>query len=128
MGARYSRQTGYTISKRTASRPTMRTVKRRISFGPTAAKFMGLAVLAILLLIISGQSGATSGAAYTANGLGQATSKVEQEISDMKLNAERSKSIEEIQKTEVKDQMQVVQQVNYVEKGEVAGVTTEKKN
>jgi hypothetical protein len=106
----------------------MRTVKRRISFGPTAAKFMGLAVLAILLLIISGQSGATSGAAYTANGLGQATSKVEQEISDMKLNAERSKSIEEIQKTEVKDQMQVVQQVNYVEKGEVAGVTTEKKN
>ena len=129
MSARYSRQSGYTVPKRSAARPTMRSVQRRFKVGPTAAKFIGLAVLAILLLVISSVESSSSTAAYRKTAVDQETAKVDQDIKALTLNADRSQSIQDIQQSAVKDQMVPVGQstpVDYVEQGSVAGVSTDK--
>jgi len=128
MSARYSRQSGYTVPQRQAARPSMRSVQRRFKVGPTAAKFIGMAVLAILLLVISSISSNSSTTAYRKTALDQQTAKVDQDIKSLTLNADRSQSIQDIQQSPVKDQMVPVGQptpVDYVETGKVAGVSTD---
>lgn len=127
MGARYSRQTGYTISRRAIKRPTIRTVQRRVRFGPTAAKFIGLGVLTILAVIMLTQSSTSATQAYKQNQLRQETSQVEQDIARLQLEAKRAQSLENIQKTTLKDQMEPVGGVDFLKPGEVAGASTDQK-
>ena len=128
MSARYSRQAGFTIAKRSSgSRPAIRTVQRRVRFGPTTAKFMGLAVLAILAIVMLSQSGTSATSVYQQNQLRQKTSQVDQEMEALQLEAKRAQSLQSIQQTPVKDKMESVGKVEFVEKGEVAGVSTQAK-
>jgi len=125
MSARYSRQTGYTVSKRQPARPSVRTVQRRVKLGPTTAKFLGLTVVAILAVVMLSQSGNSATSAYQQNQLRGNIAQKDQETQNLELEAKRSQSLQEIQKTPAKDTMQPVQRVDYVEKGQVAGVSTE---
>ena len=126
MGARYSRQTGYSISRRpTNTRRTIRTVQRRVRFGPTAAKYIGLAALAILAVVMLTQSSTSSTNAYKQNELRSQVSNVEQDIDRLKLEAKRAQSIQSIQQTTVKDQMEQVNRTEYLENGQVAGASTD---
>ena len=124
MGARYSRQSGYTVARRTAARPTVRTAQSRAKFGPTAAKMFGLAALAILAVVMLSQAGTSTTAAYQQNQLRQQVSQADQDVQALQLEAQRAKSIQQIQNTPVKDQMQPVQNAGHVEVGDVAGVST----
>lgn len=130
MSARYSRQTGYTIAKRQPRRAAIRTVQRQVRFGPTTAKFLGLAVLAILALIMVAKSGTNATSAYQKNDLNKAISQQEQDLDSLRLNAKRAQSLQEAQTSPVKDQLQTAGNVHYVqkgdEKGQVAGVSTDK--
>lgn len=127
MGARYSRQSGYTVTRRApVRRPTQRTVGRRIKFGPTTAKFLGLAVVAILAIVMVTQSSSNATTAYKQNGIKQDISQANQDIEQLQLEARRAQSLQSIQNTPVKDQMQENTKTDYVEKGEVAGASTAK--
>jgi hypothetical protein len=127
MRARYSRQQGYVIARRrTTTRPTVRTVQRKLTFGPTTAKYFGLVVLAILAIVMLTRSSASSADAYQELQLNKEIGSSEQKIEEMKLEAKRAQSIQEIQNTALKDQMQPMQNVEYPEKGEVAGASTAK--
>ncbi len=125
MGARYSRNTGYTISKRTVARAPMRTTQKRVTFGPTTAKFFGLAVLAILALVmLSNTKSATS--PYTDSALRNNISQVDQENTNLQLQAERYQAINAISQDPAKAQMVPMSssEPTYVDKGDVAGVST----
>lgn len=124
MRARYSKQQGYVIASRRSNRPTIRTVQRKISFGPTTAKYFGLAVLAVLAVIMLTRSTASSTGAYEQFQLKKEIGTVESEIEQMRAEANRAKSIEEIQNTALKDQMQQMQAADHIEEGEVAGAST----
>ena len=128
MGARYSRQTGYTMLKRPASRPTIRTVQRRVRFGPTTAKFIGLAVLAILAGLMLTQSGKRATDAYQQNQLRNQTSQVDQDIERLQLEARRLQTVPAISNTPVKNDMTPITKdpVNFVQTGDVAGASTTK--
>lgn len=126
MATRYSSKTGYTVTKRTpARRQTVRTVQRRVRFGPTTAKFLGLAVLAVLAVVMVTQSSSNATTAYKQNDVQKEVSHVEQDIDRLKLEARRAQSLQSIQQTPIKDSMQPSTDVGYVEKGNVAGVATE---
>lgn len=121
MGARYSRQTGYTLTRRAPVRPTIRTVQRRVRIGPTAAKFIGLAILAILVGFALTNNGSTATSAYQQNAMRKQVSQVQQDVDSLKLEAERVRSIEQSPPAD----LQPVNQVDYVN-GIVAGASTTK--
>lgn len=124
MRARYSRQRGYVIARQRTARSTVRTSQRKFKFGPTAAKYLGLAVLAVLAVVMLTQSSKNSTNAYTQNQLRKEIGQEDQDIERLRLEARRAQSIQEIQDTGVKQEMQPMGDVQYVEKGEVAGVST----
>lgn len=125
MGARYSRTSGYTVSRRSApSRPTVRTVQRKITLGPTAAKVLGIGVLAVLAILMLSSSSKSSTSLYDQNKLRKDISQVQQDTDRLKLEAQRAKSAEEIQKSALKEQMVPAENVEFIEKGEVAGAAT----
>lgn len=125
MGARYSRTSGYTISRRTApTRSTVRTVQRKIKLGPTAAKVIGIGILAVLAILMIGSSGKSSTGLYDQKTTRDAVSQTNQDIDNLKLQAKRAQSLQEAQTSPIKDQMVPDDTVQYIEKGDVAGVTT----
>lgn len=125
MRARYSRNTGYVITnRRAAARPTIRTAQKKLALGPTTAKFLGLAVLAVLAVVMLTRSSASSTDAYQQFELKKAIGGVEREIEQMRLEAQRAQSIQEIQNSVLKEAMQPMDQVEYIEEGEVAGAST----
>ena len=127
MGARYSRSAGYTISKRTVSRPPVRTTQKKLTFGPTTAKLFGMAVLAILALVMVANSNKSATDPYSQNALRQQISQVQQDNDSLKLQAQRYQAVASIQQTPVKAEMTPMDPQNepqYVEKGTVAGVST----
>jgi uncharacterized protein HemX len=124
MGARYSRQSGYTIAKRSPARPTVRGAKPGLTFGPTAAKVFGFAILAILGVVMLSQAGGGTTTAYQQNNLRQQISQTDQQTQALQLEAERAQSIQQISTSPAKNQMQPVQSVGNVETGDVAGVST----
>ncbi|MBU6389014.1 hypothetical protein KGQ71_00695 [Patescibacteria group bacterium] len=128
MSARYSHQAGYSIARRKSQRATMRTVRRRVRFGPTTAKFIGLAVLAILAIVmLTMQAGTNATGVYQQNSLNKNISQVDEDTTQLQLNATRAQALNAIQQTAVKDQMAPTGSVNgYVENGTVAGVSTQK--
>ena len=127
MRARYSRQQGYVIASRRTNRPTVRTVKRTLKFGPTTAKYFGLAVLAVLATIMLTHSNADSADAYTSSTLNQKIGTAERQVEQAQLEAQRAQSLKEIQNTQVAGQMQPMQSADYsVQTGEVAGASTAK--
>jgi cell division protein FtsL len=124
MGARYSRQTGYTITRKT-NRPTVRTVSRRVKLGPTTAKLFALAALAIIAIVMVSQSSNRATNTYTQNSLHQEEAQLDQDISRLRLEASKAQSLQAIQQTPVKDQMTPAGTVQYLEKGNVAGASTD---
>lgn len=124
MGARYSRTTGYTIARRAPARTTVRSVQRRITFGPTTAKYFGLAVLAILAVIMLSQAGTNNVTAYKATDLRQQASQVSKDNDALRLEATRLQAVGAIQNTAAKASMEPVTNVEHIEKGDVAGVST----
>ncbi|HSI20244.1 MAG TPA: hypothetical protein VLA04_00845 [Verrucomicrobiae bacterium] len=125
MGARYSRTSGYTISRRTAStRPTVRTVQRKVALGPVAAKLVGLGVLAVLAILMLTSSGRSSTSLYDQNKMRQEISEINRDTEQLKLEAKRAQSLQEIQQTAVKQQMVPADDVEFIEKGDVAGAST----
>ena len=126
MGARYSRNTGYTISKRTVQRQPMRSAQKRITFGPTAAKFFGIAVLAILALVMLSNSSKSTTDPYNQDAIRQNISQVNQDISSLQLEAQRAQSINAITQDPAATQMQPDGNPTYVSTGSVAGVSTTK--
>jgi hypothetical protein len=127
MRARYSHQKGYVIASRRTNRPTVRTVKRSLKFGPTTAKYFGLAILAVLAVIMLTRSSENSASAYTKLQLNKDIGTTEREVREAQLAAQRVKSLEETQKdTALTGQMQPMQNADYsLEKGEVAGASTQ---
>lgn len=123
MSARYSKQQGYVISKRAPNRMTVRSVKRRVRFGPTVAKYIGLGTLAVLAIFMIAQSSTGSTGAYKQNALNKQISQVNQDIQQLQLEAERAQSLQAISNTPVQAQMTPIKNVTYVG-GEVAGVST----
>ena len=126
MSARYSRQAGYTIDRRKNRKPAVRTVQRRVRFGPNTAKYFGLALLGILALIMVTKSTTNSTLGYNQNQIRSASSKVAADVDALKLEATREKAIQNIQNGPVKDTLQTAGQVDYVQQGDVAGVSTAK--
>jgi hypothetical protein len=125
MGARYSKQSGYTIAKRTpTTRATRRTLPQKVGFGPTAAKYLGLGVLAIIALVMLTQQSTRATGAYTENGLRQSISQVNGDVDALQLEAKRAQSLEALQDSAVAKTMQPVGSVTYAETGQVAGATT----
>ena len=122
--ARYSKQRGYEIARQRSVRSTVRTSQRRFKFGPTAAKYLGLAVLAVLAVVMLTQSSKNSTNAYTQNSLRKDVGQASQDIERLQLEARRAQSIQDIQNTTVKNELQPMGQPDYVQKGEVAGVAT----
>ncbi|MEI6478106.1 MAG: hypothetical protein WCO52_03915 [bacterium] len=127
MAARYSHKSGYTVTRRApARRQAVRTVQRRVKFGPTTAKFLGLAVLAILAVVMLTQSSTNATSAYKQTAVRTQISQSQQDIEQLQLEAKRAQSLQTVQQSPIKDQMTPTTQVDYVEKGTVAGVSTEK--
>ena len=124
MGARYSRQAGYTIAKRQARRPANRTVQRQVKFGPTTAKYLGLAILGILALVMVTRASTSATEAYNQNKIRTDTSKVNAEVDNLRLEARREQALESVKKSQDAQQMVDSGQVNYVEQGDVAGAST----
>jgi hypothetical protein len=125
MRARYSSQQGYVLSTKRAQRQTIRPTQRRIKFGPTAAKYLGLGVLAVLAVVMLSQSTGNNTAAYDQSNLRKDISEVNQNVESLKLEAKRATSVEEVQKAAVRAQMTPMPPgADFVEGGEVAGVST----
>ena len=130
MSARYSRQSGYTIARR-ATKPTSRTVQRRVKFGPTTAKYIGLAVLGILALVMVTRVTTTSTDVYNQNKIRTETSKANAEVDTLRLEARREQAISRIKPSPDPGTLQTADKVEYVsvgdvERGTVAGVSTTK--
>lgn len=127
MATRYSSKTGYTVTKRKpVRRQTVRTVQRRVKFGPTTAKFLGLGVLGILAIVMISQSSSNATTAYKQNEVRTEVSKNQQDIDRLQLEAKRAQSLQSIQNTPVKDKMEQATSIDQVEVGDVAGVSTER--
>lgn len=125
MGARYSRTSGYTISRRTApTRATVRTVQRKVKLGPAAAKVIGIGVLAVLAIFMLISSNKSTTNLYDNTGTQKDLSEVNRETENLKLQAKRAQSLEAAQQSPVKDQMVPADNVQFIEKGDVAGAST----
>jgi type II secretory pathway pseudopilin PulG len=90
-----------------------------------AARYFGMAILVVLAVVMLTRSSSSSTEAYTQNQLRKEVGKAAQEIEQLKLEAKRAQTIQEIQNTNVKDGMQPVKDAEFVETGEVAGATTD---
>ena len=128
MAARYSRQSGYTISKRSTAvrRPTQRTVASKVGFGPTTARYIGLAVLAIIAMIMLTQQSTRATGAYKENDLRKSISQVSGDVDALQLEAKRAQSLQSLSASAIATGMQPATSVTYVEHGQVAGVSTAK--
>lgn len=127
MRARYSRTQGYVITnRRLANRPAMRTTSQRFSLGPTTAKFLSLSVLLVLAVIMLTRSSANSTGAYKQSELRQQIGASEQEIQQLRLEAQRAQSLQTIQNSALKQELQPMENAQYLESGEVAGASTAK--
>lgn len=124
MRARYSRHSGYSISRQSGRKPALRSTAQTLKFGPTSAKYLGLAVLAVLAMVMITQSSGSTTAGYEQSSLRKDISKVDQDIERLRLEAKRAQSVQEIQNTTLKDGMVPMEKAQYIEKGEVAGVST----
>jgi hypothetical protein len=128
MSARYTRQAGYTLDKRQNRKPAVRTVQRRVRFGPNTAKYIGLAILGILALVMVTKVTGVSTTGYNQNQIRTASSKVRADVDALQLEATRNRAIQRIQTSPVKDTLQTPGpgSVDYVQQGDVAGVSTAK--
>jgi hypothetical protein len=127
MGARYSRTSGYTISRRTApTRSTVRTVQRKVKLGPAAAKVIGIGVLAVLAIFMLISSNKSTTNLYDNTTTQKAVSETNRETENLKLQAKRAQSLEAAQSSTVKDQMVPADNVQFIEKGDVAGASTDR--
>lgn len=104
----------------------VRSTARRVKLGPTTAKFFGLAVVAILAIVMVTQSSSNATTAYKQGDVKQQISTTDQDIERLKLEARRAQSLSQVQQTPIKDQLEQTKQADYTEKGDVAGVSTEK--
>jgi uncharacterized membrane protein YoaK (UPF0700 family) len=126
MGARYSRNAGYTISKRSVSRPAVRATKQPLKFGPTTAKFFGLAILAILAFVMVSSSGKVAISPYSNSAVTAQISETQQNIDALKIQADRYQTLDAAKTASVAPSM-VPADPNYsLDKGTVAGVSTGK--
>ena len=131
MRTRYSRTRGYVVDRRPKARPTVRTVQRKITFGPAAARYLGLGVLVVLGIIMFSRAGDNSTSAYTTSQLNKDIGQANQDIDELKLAAKRAESLQAIQNTAAKDAMVPVSSAQFisqgnVDTGEVAGVATQR--
>ena len=128
MAARYSRQSGYTISKRSTAvrRTTQRTVASKVGFGPTTARYIGLAVLAIIAMVMLTQQSTRATGAYKENDLRKSISQVSGDVDALQLEAKRAQSLQSLSASAIATGMQPATSVTYVEHGQVAGVSTAK--
>lgn len=124
MRTQYSRNSGYTVSRRSTRRSMIRPTARRISFGPTTAKIIGISVLAILGFVMLSRSTGNSTDAYKQLELRKEVGAAQRDLEALKIEAQRAQSLSEVQQSEVKDSMVPVKGVVPVEKGEVAGAAT----
>jgi ABC-type phosphate transport system auxiliary subunit len=99
-------------------------VQRKVTLGPTAAKILGVAVLTVLAVLMLSSSSKSSTSLYDQNKTRQDLSQVNQDIERLRLEARRAQSLEEIQKSAVKEQMVPADNVQFIERGEVAGAAT----
>lgn len=126
MRARYSKTRGYVVaSRRSVARQTVRTNTTKVKFGPMAARYFGMLILVVLAVVMLTRSSSSSTEAYSQNQLRKEVGKVNQEIEQLRLEAQRAQTIQEIQNTSVKEGMQPVKDAEFVEVGEVAGATTD---
>lgn len=126
MTARYTRNSGYTVQRRSARpRKVTRTVERKLSLGPNAAKVIGFSLLALLAFVMVSTSGSSNSALYEQAALRQDISEVEQEIEQLKVDTDRARSLQAVNQSAVKAELVPIgTDVQYLG-GEVAGVRTE---
>ena len=125
MGARYSRHAGYTVARRnTTQRTPTRTVSRRFKLGPNTARYIGLAVLAIIGLVVVTQSNNGVTRQYSDQKVTQSLAQENASIEALKLEAQRAQSLSAITQSAQKDSMVPIgSDVTHVS-GDVAGATT----
>ena len=127
MSARYSSGSGYTVKRRTpVKRPTVQKTPSAFKLGPNTAKFLGLALLAILAAVMITQSSGSATTAYQQSDVRSSISETDQQVQDMQLQADRDQSLQNAENTPVKSQMQQTTQVNQVQTGDVAGASTQR--
>ncbi len=80
-----------------------------------------MAVLAVLMLISSSKS---SISLYGDNTTRQTISQVNQEIENLKVQEKRAQSLQQVEQSPVKEAMVPSTDVQFVEKGDVAGAST----
>lgn len=120
----YSRNSGYTVSRRkTARRAMARSTNQRVKMGPTTAKYVGLAALAVLAVVMLTQSSTNATNAYKQNELRKEISHVDQDVERLELEVRRTQSIQELQKAAEKNGLTSPGTVEYLERGEVAGAS-----
>lgn len=126
MKARYSRNSGYTITTRAPRRPSVRTVQRKVKFGPTTAKVIGFFILMILGIVTLTQATTNATSGYSQAALRKEISKKKQDIDQLELENQRAQSLQAIEQSKAKDGLEPVKDVEFVEEGQVAGVSTTK--
>lgn len=126
MTARYTRNSGYTVQRRSSKpRKVVRTVERKLTLGPNAAKVIGFSLLALLAFVMVSTSGSSNSALYEQAALRQDISEVEQEIEQLKVDTDRARSLQAVNQSAVKAELVPIgTDVQYLD-GEVAGVRTE---
>jgi hypothetical protein len=96
MSARYSRQTGYTVAKRTAPRRATRTVQRQVKLGPTTARYIGLGILGVIALAGLSRTTGTAVNGYQDSDLNAQISSTQAEVDALTLDAQRAQALGKI--------------------------------
>ena len=99
MSARYSHKTGYTIARRQpVRRATVRTVERRVKFGPTTAKYIGLAILGIIAISLTASKvGVSTTQVYNNTQLSTQVNQEQQKLESLQEQASRLQSLAAVQ-------------------------------
>jgi hypothetical protein len=71
------------------------------------------------------QSSTNATTAYKENEIKKEIGHIDQDIERLKLEAKRAESLQSVQQTAVKEGLEPVKQVEHIEKGEVAGASTQ---
>jgi hypothetical protein len=130
MAASYSKSRGYTVPKRKSSerigRGTIRPAAQRFTLGPTTARIIAIVAIAILGGIMLSRSSGSSTTAYEKNQLQREIGSTEQEIQQLKVEAQRAQALQGIEGGSVRAELVQPGSVQTItgETGSVAGAST----
>jgi len=104
-----------------------RIIRRRLRFGPTIAKFFALIILTVLAILMLTNSSSNATQLYQKSDTIKDKADLEQQIDDLQFWISRQKTLQSITNTGLKDQMEPIQNPDYLDQneGNVAGENVE---